>query len=184
MDLDKNQDSGNTTPLSYRLHGLPATSPLERVSPSTQDTHSRKVPGCAIVTPSPSAPDSFKAELKGDSMAPYIFGQQTPPIPSRTHNGWRWHYVEYGTKRPVRNMSQPVDSVTCKYQQTQFHKKKPPVGTRSSARPDRPWDPPSLLYNGYRVLPGGRDGRSVRMTLTPFQCRRSWKRVQLNLYAP
>ena len=23
-------------------------------------------------------------------------------------------------------------------------------------RPDRPWNPPSLLYNGYRVFPGGR----------------------------
>ena len=23
-------------------------------------------------------------------------------------------------------------------------------------RPDRPWGPPSLLYNGYRVFPGGR----------------------------
>ena len=23
-------------------------------------------------------------------------------------------------------------------------------------RPDRPWDPPSLLYNGYRVVPGGK----------------------------
>jgi hypothetical protein len=22
--------------------------------------------------------------------------------------------------------------------------------------PDRPWGPPSLLYNGYRVLPGGK----------------------------
>jgi len=22
-------------------------------------------------------------------------------------------------------------------------------------RPDRPWGPPSLLYNGYRVFPGG-----------------------------
>jgi len=21
--------------------------------------------------------------------------------------------------------------------------------------PDRPWSPPSLLYNGYRVFPGG-----------------------------
>ena len=27
-----------------------------------------------------------------------------------------------------------------------------PVGTRFSARPDRPWGPPSLLYNGY--VPG------------------------------
>ena len=23
--------------------------------------------------------------------------------------------------------------------------------------PDRPWGPPSLLYNGYRVLPGGKE---------------------------
>jgi hypothetical protein len=29
--------------------------------------------------------------------------------------------------------------------------------------PDRPWGPPSLLYNGYRVFPGGkvRFGRAV-----------------------
>jgi hypothetical protein len=28
-------------------------------------------------------------------------------------------------------------------------------------RPDRPWGPPSLLYNGYRVFPGGK-GRPGR----------------------
>ena len=29
--------------------------------------------------------------------------------------------------------------------------------------PDRPWGPPSLLYNGYRVFPGGkvRPGRNA-----------------------
>ena len=38
-----------------------------------------------------------------------------------------------------------------------------PVGTRFSARPDRPWGPPSLLYNGYRVFPRGkmRPGRAA-----------------------
>ena len=37
------------------------------------------------------------------------------------------------------------------------------VGTRFSTRPDRPWAPPSLLYNGYRVFPGGkvRPGRAA-----------------------
>jgi len=37
------------------------------------------------------------------------------------------------------------------------------VGTRFSARPDRPWGPPSLLYNGHRVFPGGkvRPGRAA-----------------------
>ena len=42
-----------------------------------------------------------------------------------------------------------------------------PVGTRFSARPDRPWGPPSLLYNGYRVFPEGRGGRGVGLTPSP-----------------
>jgi hypothetical protein len=41
------------------------------------------------------------------------------------------------------------------------------VGTRLSARPDRPWGPPSLLYNGYRVFPGGGGGRGMELTSTP-----------------
>jgi len=31
-----------------------------------------------------------------------------------------------------------------------------PGGVRFFTRPDRPWGPPSLLYNGYQVFPGGR----------------------------
>jgi hypothetical protein len=31
-----------------------------------------------------------------------------------------------------------------------------PVGARFFARPDRPWGPTSLLYNGYRVFLGGK----------------------------
>jgi hypothetical protein len=36
-------------------------------------------------------------------------------------------------------------------------------GARISARPDRPWSPPSLLYNGYWVFSGGtvRPGRAA-----------------------
>ena len=32
--------------------------------------------------------------------------------------------------------------------------------------PDRPWGPPSLLYNGYRVFPGGkkRPGRDADLS--------------------
>ena len=29
-------------------------------------------------------------------------------------------------------------------------------GIESRTRPDRPWGPPSLLYNGYRVFRGGK----------------------------
>jgi hypothetical protein len=32
----------------------------------------------------------------------------------------------------------------------------PGEGGIFSTCPDRPWGPPSLLYNGYRVFPGGR----------------------------
>ena len=51
-----------------------------------------------------------------------------------------------------------------------------PDGARLSARPDRPWDPPSLLYNGYRVFPGGegdRSGRGVGLTTHPLLVPRS-----------
>jgi len=30
--------------------------------------------------------------------------------------------------------------------------------------PDRPWGPPSLLFNGYRVFPGLKSGRGVTLT--------------------
>ena len=34
--------------------------------------------------------------------------------------------------------------------------------------PDRPWGPPSLLYNGYRVFPGVKSGPVVTMTPHPL----------------
>jgi hypothetical protein len=43
--------------------------------------------------------------------------------------------------------------------------------------PDRLRGPPSLLYNGYRVFPGGKDGRSVMLTTHPLlvpRLRKSW----------
>ena len=42
-----------------------------------------------------------------------------------------------------------------------------PGGVRFSARPYRPWGPPSLLYNWYRVFPGGevRPGRAADHSL-------------------
>jgi len=46
------------------------------------------------------------------------------------------------------------------------------VGTRFSARPDRPWGSPSLLYNRYRVFLGDRGGRGVGLTPHPhLECR-------------
>jgi hypothetical protein len=36
-----------------------------------------------------------------------------------------------------------------------------------------PWGPPSLLYNGYRVFPGGKGGRGVVLTTHPLLAPRS-----------
>ena len=42
-------------------------------------------------------------------------------------------------------------------------------------RPDRPWGPPSLLHNGYRVFPGVKYGRAVLLTTHPLLVPWSWK---------
>jgi len=39
--------------------------------------------------------------------------------------------------------------------------------------PDRPWGPPSLLYNGYQVFPGVRCSRGVTLTPHPLLVPRS-----------
>ena len=48
--------------------------------------------------------------------------------------------------------------------------------------PDRPWGPPSLLYNGYRVFPGVKRGQGVTLTCHSYYCR-GQERVELYLYS-
>ena len=49
--------------------------------------------------------------------------------------------------------------------------------------PDRAWGPPSHLYNGNRVFPGGRGGRGVGLTPTPTNAD-VLERVEFYLYSP
>ena len=49
--------------------------------------------------------------------------------------------------------------------------------------PDRLRGPPSLLYNGYRVFPGGKGGRGVVLTTHPHLVPRFKKSVALYLYS-
>jgi hypothetical protein len=48
---------------------------------------------------------------------------------------------------------------------------------------DRPWGPPSLLYNGYRVFPGGKAAEAWRWLPTPSIAVVKEK-VELYLYSP
>ena len=51
-----------------------------------------------------------------------------------------------------------------------------PVGGEiCRARPDRLWGPSSLLYNGYRVFPGGKAAGACCWSLIPIEVPRSWK---------
>jgi hypothetical protein len=49
---------------------------------------------------------------------------------------------------------------------------------------DRPWGPPSLLYNGYRVFPEGRQRPGRDADSSPPLVSRSKKRVGLYRYFP
>jgi hypothetical protein len=49
-------------------------------------------------------------------------------------------------------------------------------------RPDRPWGPPSLLYNGYRVFPRGKSAGVWRWPHTPSSAEVK-ERVELYIYS-
>jgi len=50
--------------------------------------------------------------------------------------------------------------------------------------PDRPWGPPSLLYNEYRVFPGGKERPGRDADPLPPSSAVGHERVELYLYSP
>ena len=50
--------------------------------------------------------------------------------------------------------------------------------------PDRPWGPPSLLYNGYRVFSGGKERPGRDVNPSPASSAVGHERVDLYLYSP
>jgi hypothetical protein len=49
---------------------------------------------------------------------------------------------------------------------------------------DRPWGPPSLLYNGYRVFSGGKEWPGRDADPSPRSSAIGHERVELYLYSP
>jgi len=50
--------------------------------------------------------------------------------------------------------------------------------------PDRPWGPPSLLCNGYRVFPGGKERPGRDADPSPPSSAVGYERVELYIYSP
>jgi len=50
--------------------------------------------------------------------------------------------------------------------------------------PDRPWDPPSLLFNGYRFFPGGKERLGRDADPSPPSSAVGHERVELYLCSP
>jgi hypothetical protein len=63
-------------------------------------------------------------------------------------------------------------------------KKNPVEGEIFRTCPDRPWGPPSLLYNGYQVFPGVESGRDVTLILHLLLVPRSEKTVDYTSTLP
>jgi hypothetical protein len=57
-------------------------------------------------------------------------------------------------------------------------------GETSGTCPDRLWGPPSLLYNGYRVFPGGKERLGRDAGPSPPSSAVGHERVELYLYSP
>ena len=60
----------------------------------------------------------------------------------------------------------------------------PGEGEISRTRPDWPWGPPSLLYNGYRVFTGGKAARAWPWPPTPIFSAEVLNWVEIYLYPP
>jgi len=59
----------------------------------------------------------------------------------------------------------------------------PGGGEISRTRPDRPWGPPTLLYNGYRVFTGVK-ATGPGVDHPPLSRAEVKERVELYLYSP
>jgi hypothetical protein len=124
-----------------------------------------------------------------------------PPLNVGTHlpdhTVWRhiaiWIFTDVNTCRLCRKTSRTasrfvgrdssVGIATCYGMDGPEIEKKNPGGSDIlRIRPNQPWGPPSLLYNGYRVCLGGKAARAWRWP-SPSSSAEVSERVELYLYS-
>jgi hypothetical protein len=92
------------------------------------------------------------------NLIPLLVVKQKQPVPAPTVGRWAQSVQQLTTGWTVRGSNSGGGEIFF-------------------TRPDRPWGPPSLLYNGYRVFTGGKAAGAWCWPPT-----REW--VELYLYAP
>jgi len=94
------------------------------------------------------------------------------------------YFVEYNFFRMYRKLGGSQD------RSGQVWKISPPKGSKPGGGeifrtcPDRPWGPPSLLYNGYRVFHGRKEQPGRDADPSPPSSAVGHERVELHLYCP
>jgi hypothetical protein len=78
----------------------------------------------------------------------------------------RWEETPKGNKYQ-HNLTRIAVGITTRYGLDGPGIESREVGDIFRTSPDRPWDPPSLLYNGYQVFPGGKAAGAWRWPPTP-----------------
>ena len=93
----------------------------------------------------------------------------------------KWHLIRSRLKNEVGRVAQSVQRLATGWT---VRASNPGGGEISHTCPDRPWGPSSLLYNGYRVFPGGKERPRRDADPSPPSSSVGHERVELYLYSP
>jgi hypothetical protein len=130
----------------------------------------------------------FKNDLSRCSVFPTV-SSRTPVVKSATVPYWISCTVWTSFRRRIFSAGILLFSAALIFLSTRYKLEGPWIESRWGeifrTYPDRLRGPPSLLYNGYRVFPGGKRGWGVMLTTHPLlvqRLRKSWAIPPLTLW--